>query len=446
MSGGGTLPELDPVLVIARVQSQLSPFGDFWSIRNAYDSAFAAPANWVSVPGAGAGPAPAPPTASSSAIPETVQAPPLDIYNPPEIEVNAPRVPLSDLTNEELLQIGTDSALYELDARRGIPESQRSFAPYSLERVKAPPKVAPIVRSFIGTIARTITPLFGLLIPAPGGKQDEWEDLPLEWRAPPRKPPAGPVVPLDPILPPNWQDIAYEPNPNFNADDLYDPFAKYRGYPLVRLPIGDPIRRSAPIPIGPGIFEPFDDPLRVPEPQPFRTPSPGPANPASPFVVPATPGTPLADPRRFADPFPFPTPRPVETPRIGRPIPAPIGDPFVLAPPVPGVPTAPPGVFVPPGLPQLLLPPGLDTFRLPAPDAFAPPNRADPCNCAEGKKKEKKKKRKPREICYRGTYREYKDGTSKKKLEQVACEPKKKAKLDSARSAARRLDPVIPLF
>jgi hypothetical protein len=53
------------------------------------------------------------------------------------------------------------------------------------------------------------------------------------------------------------------------------------------------------------------------------------------------------------------------------------------------------------------------------------------CDCSgtgDGKKKKKKKKPKDREVCYRGSYREYKKGTSKKRLKEVPCEPQPRKK------------------
>lgn len=433
---GGTLPELDEALVVAQRTAALQSFQQFWDIRNAYYESYAAPANWVAVTGAGAGPAPEPPGAYSSAMPETMPAPVLDIQNPPEIEVNAPRVPLEDLTDEELLSIGTDSALYELDARRGVPESQRAFVP--------DPRFLPMIAPAIETVAAWVRsiPLIGLLIPRTGGKYDETEDLPIDFR-PPRKPPRIDDAPLDPIMPPNWADMV-----DWDLFGVYQPVVPLIKDPYVQ-PIGDPVRRTAPPDIGPGVFEPFDDPLSVPELQPFRTPSPAPVRTPAPFVVPATPADPFSAPRRFADPFTTPVPGPFDFPDIPNPFRYPIGDPVTTAPPTPGTPTAPPGVFAPPGMPDLFVPPGLDPFQTPFAQPLAQPlgnpSRADPCNCADTKKKKKKEKRKPREVCYRGTFREYKDGTSKNRLEQVPCEPKK-ARLDKASKRGRSIAPAIPFF
>jgi hypothetical protein len=61
---------------------------------------------------------------------------------------------------------------------------------------------------------------------------------------------------------------------------------------------------------------------------------------------------------------------------------------------------------------------------------FAPPNRADPCNCKPcgGDKKKKKKKPKEREVCYRGTYRQLTKGITYNRLEEVPCESPSKKK------------------
>jgi len=58
---------------------------------------------------------------------------------------------------------------------------------------------------------------------------------------------------------------------------------------------------------------------------------------------------------------------------------------------------------------------------LPQPDPFTP--NKDNCSCAK-KKKKKKKKSKPRDVCYRGTYRQLKKGISYVKQEEVPCDDK----------------------
>jgi len=63
---------------------------------------------------------------------------------------------------------------------------------------------------------------------------------------------------------------------------------------------------------------------------------------------------------------------------------------------------------------------------------FAQPNmpQTDKCNCAPPKnnpknKKKKPKKRKPREVCYRGTYKQRSQGIDYTKVEEIPCEGKK---------------------
>lgn len=451
---GGTLPELDEQLIIANAQQAFAPFGQFWDVRQAYSEGFAAPANWVAVPGYG--PA-APPTGGFFLAG--------DISDPPEIEVTATRVPITELSSyeleqlgtfeanlelgyrkgeppsftgypdlpaqrpleeysdSELLDLGTDSALYELDERRGVPESERAFAPSPLYW---PQVVAPAVRGVLTWISGL--PLIGLLVPGPAGNYDETLDLPLDFRAPPRRPPPPLPFSLDPIMPPNWNDLVDWPDsiPTQRPAVPWD-------VPDVR--IGDPIRRTAPDPIGPGILQPFNDPLSVPELQPFRAPKPNPVRTPSPFVVPGNPTDPGLDPRRFAYPFPDPSSRPFGVPDLPNPFRYPTPDPVTVAPPQP---VTPPG-----GFPFDTLGPVGNPFADPLQFAQPQPQprRADPCNCADTKKKKKKEKRKPREICYRGTYREYADGTTKKKLEQVPCE--KKGKLDKASRLGSTLSPIL---
>lgn len=50
-----------------------------------------------------------------------------------------------------------------------------------------------------------------------------------------------------------------------------------------------------------------------------------------------------------------------------------------------------------------------------------PPVKQDQCSCSEKKEKKKKSKRKPRTVCYRGTYVEKASGLSKTRREQVPC-------------------------
>lgn len=430
----GTNPKLrltpfDPVDDDLQVVTVTAP-----SIRDSYDENFARPVDFVSTWAE-----PRPPRESAGAystgIPSTLPAPPLDIENPPEILVEAPRIPLEDLTDAELLEIGTDSALYELDQRRGVPESQRAFVPDP----RFLPMVAPAVE-VIATWLRAI-PLFGLLIPGPGGQSDETLDLPLDFRAPPNRPPPRFDAPLDPIMPPNWAEMV-----DWDIFGVYQPLVPLIEDPYVR-PIGDPVRRTAPVPIGPGVFEPFDDPIAVPELQPFRTPEPYPFSVPAPFVVPANPTDPFVIPRRIADPIERPTERPVTVPGVPDPFQFPIPDPVTVAPPR----LDPPRVVAPPNPftnPWDTLNPTQDPFRDPLPFDFPQPQRADPCDCSKVKEKKKpKKKKQPRAVCYSGTYKESRYSTSKTPRKQVPCStPPKKPKLDSGSKRGSSIAPAIPFL
>lgn len=111
-----------------------------------------------------------------------------------------------------------------------------------------------------------------------------------------------------------------------------------------------------------------------------------------------------------------PRPRPVPTVRTPRPIPTPI---------IPGLPGGgvvggQPGVgLITPVVPQPFTPGTLTQFQ---------PQPTGGCNCTTTKTKPDRKPRKPRTVCYRGTYVEFSNGTSKKQLEQVPCESKAAAR------------------
>jgi hypothetical protein len=452
---GGTVPELDEALVIANLIANIptAPSGmrsvtitDPWistfsgqGVRDLWANTIAAPANWVGVPQTGFSPSPAEVTggAFSSGLAGGEPFPVLDIENPPEIEVTATRIPLSDLTNEELEEIGTDSAYYELGLRRGYAEPDSAFNspgyyPPSTTYPRGyttrpdpfrnygpptppppPPKPAPVAEA-LPIFGRILLGLGALFFPQPMGPRrlDEapyigdfpWE---LERKPVPREKPA-------PI--PVWFD---DPWP------IEVPF--YERIPE-RIPVPDRERRVLPIGDYPGMLaDPFGLP-ELPFPAPFTDPDTRPGD----------------RPDRFT-PLPFPD----SFPRVDAP---PRGAPFDI----PDVFDAPPGYpprFEPPRI-TLPVSPGTDLFNIPLPQFQAQPldfglpvdtAQADRCNCpSSDKKKKKKTERKKRTVCYRGTYREYADGTSKKKLEQVPCDTK--GKLDRVRKVGSTLAPLFNPF
>jgi len=205
-------------------------------------------------------------------------------------------------------------------------------------------------------------------------------------------------------------------------------------------PIGAPFPAPAPepAPAPTPTFTPTLDPfpIELPMPQPF--PIPAPLAPPAPFApppgIPFAPPTTIPTPVRPTAPLPIPTPvglpSPFPTPTgnpLAQPFPAPTGDPF----PVPGTPTfpqTPTGLPTPTTPPRPAAPPSSLASPFQPPSPFADPFKAPPrqrnrdCKCPPKKKPEKKK---PRTICYRGSYREYANGLAKFRKERISCQPSK---------------------
>lgn len=321
-----------------------------------------------------------------------------------------------------------DSNLYPAD------DVREAFAPPVPEVLPEitirPPTTTPVPAPILPGIVRTIgTGLLGLLIPTvtapreldePQGplRQVNPDDFlpvlpevevvmfpnPLR---PPSKPPgaAAPRIGNDPIMPPNWSDLLDVYRPGWPQ-----PFAPLPFGPDVDLPVDQP--RAAPRPAD----EPTRTPRSTPDPGPdlFPTLQPGrPASPAPDRVAPDLFVAPLPDltagPRFDLDPAPAPR---VPT-RPGTGSPGPSLDPWLDFPAF----FAPGGTGrITPTVPDLGI--DLDPIGLPKFDAKKIPDEADSCSCA---KKKPKKKRKPRAVCYRGTYRETQSGLIKNKQEEVPC-------------------------
>lgn len=263
-------------------------------------------------------------------------------------------------------------------------------------------------------------------------------------RLPPRLPPGAPPF-FDPIMPPNWNDIAYEPREFEIGTPAPGP-----------VPFGDLLRPG--IPIGDPVGLP-DDTIRNPDGTPFSPtvrPLPGDRpRPIADFPLPdAFPITNLA-------PFPNPGFKPgiprvfkgTPTPRVANPTKRPpvridydidlpgwnepvIRNPRDVARPLPP-PFALPGNPLQPDVP-------LQPFAPLSP----PPNRADPCNCSQVKDK-KRKKQQPRTVCYEGKFREYARGTSKFSRKRVPCEsqnvrPARRKKTPSMSDLARDVFGLTP--
>lgn len=156
-----------------------------------------------------------------------------------------------------------------------------------------------------------------------------------------------------------------------------------------------------------------------------------------PVTAPVAPPPPRPAPRPPSRPAPLPVTLPLDTVTVSAPRsrprapitgPAPLltfgGSPSPLGFSSPGL-----GGSLLPGTPPSLLTPiqpgplgsPLTSPRpLPFPGAVQSPSPRRDCDCSQPKKK--RKKRKPRDICYRGTYVEKRNGLSKRRRERIPCE------------------------
>lgn len=155
---------------------------------------------------------------------------------------------------------------------------------------------------------------------------------------------------------------------------LLEPFPTVTGLPFVDVPGGD-LAGPAAAPRTPTTPRPLTlaTPLDWSLPEFFTPLLPTPAPTPTPSPLPRTPGSPTSTPG----------PRPIDVP---LPLPGPSGGtPFVNPPNTPG----------------------------------------DPCRCGPNQPKKKRKKRKPRSVCYRGTYYEGPNSTRKYRKERIPCQRSK---------------------
>lgn len=371
---------------------------------------------------------------------QTEPAPP-DVGELDEVVVEGERVPVSKLTDEELINsqwYGTDTYYEEMDRRkdrvydlsdwwikdwvpgRGAPVGPEQ--PGLIETfLMVPPVYAPTVIQLLTPVIAPILGFLAPLFPTPAGIPDEY-DLLLNPIKPPNKPPRLPEVPDYFEEPFDWTTIIEQPfDPRI---DLPPPNIR-----LIPFPVDLPFEVAPPAPVELPFLDPF--PLEIPLPGPLEVPDyariperyadPEPRRWPDPFGTPRDYPNPWDVP--FSDPFPF-----------GDPVPDPFGDPTPEvrpAPrPVPETPARPGDRFGTPFLPGIPAPrarPGdpltdLDPFPL---EAFAPDPTlpdVDSCDCESGGKKKKKKKKKPREVCYRGTYIEKSRSLTKHRKEEIPCQ------------------------
>jgi len=348
--------------------------------------------------------------------------------------------------------------------------NQQAFAPpepvFMPETVVQPkPLPVPVATStVVDAIARRFPWL--LLLGSMAGGAPGTGDAPTESSSiadrydPPKPPPT-----IDPVFedfdPPNWNDLAKGGDSGM-MDTIYD-----RLIPIPIPPVEMPDNTkffdvSPPQPTTrPTVpdFTPWSFPDVGPdfEAQPFPT-GPGPGPTSTPISTPGidpTPGYP--EPGDFPEPRRSPQPDPTSDPSpdvFSTPLPDgigdPIGDPFVEpSRPVRTVPDPANPVRNKPGdTPQpfadpIDTPSPFDTFDpmplpLPQPDPFTP--NKDQCGCAK-KKKDKKAKKKPRDVCYRGTYVELRKGLSKTRLEEVPCSDTAPKKPKSSTPRKRKKTP-----
>lgn len=241
---------------------------------------------------------------------------------------------------------------------------------------------------------------------------------------------AGERLKLPPRRPPRTTGTG-EPPPDPFRYGRPDPWS-ISGLPLPdreRRPSARPGVAGSPIPSGVVLPDLFDVSIpeitvtgRAPRPVPAPTwwqpaPIPGVDPTFQPFPQPSEPTQ--------------PKPKPVGSP-IGAPTASPLPDPLEVPfpEPAPRVPTRPrPGTIAPPGIADPTLPGGgpavlAEPEALPIAPPLAPPTRADSCECA----KKKPKKKKPRTVCYRGTYTERSTGLSKRRKIRVNCKTGKELK------------------
>ena len=319
----------------------------------------------------------------------------------------------------------------------GEDEPTEAFAP---PPPVLPPKLLPeVIVEAPSVVGSLLTGLVALFFPQPTGPR-EFDEAP----TPPQLPPPPPGA-TDPLAPPDWWDMAQG-----GDESLLDPIIP-PGLPVplpqVEMPPGEKyFDVTPPIPT----YNPFEVPLEFtwkPELQPIEVPlvgldaivfpdftadpGPGPApTPYSPPGIDPLPGLPdvFPDVRRVPDPLPY---DPVAPDVLGDPLPDIVGDPFadpISAPDIPTVPrtdtrtpTAPraPDYFADPGLPETLTPELTDPLLT----EFGPnPQKPDADTCSCAKKPKEKKKRKPRAVCYKGTYQQRKSSTIFRPTEEVPCD------------------------
>lgn len=273
----------------------------------------------------------------------------------------------------------SDTECYEQCIERGgdpelcaNPPPPTARGPMPSIPVPVPPPIAvpdaPVATPGAGVVrvlSRVLNPFLWVFWPSTvDPSSDDWYPLPSPQRPPAKGPQRRPSVGTPPQRAPIRLPRGPFPGPDWSVPT--DPYPRTRPRPETEAP-----PRPSPSPAPTRI----PDPTRLPVPGPTRAPSPAP-----PRTFPRIPLFPLLLPS-----FPTPSPQLRVRPRPGTE-PPPLSDP----------------------LPTPL------TLIQPQPL----PSRAD--RCPEPQKR-KRKPRKPRAICYRGTYTEKRNGLLKRKRERIPC-------------------------
>jgi len=258
----------------------------------------------------------------------------------------------------------------------------------------------PVARGAVPFLARAAGLLGGLLYPTPTADSD------LGYKAPPpprpprptrrptrpgRRPPKPPLDVLADLL----RDRPRPPFPQTPADSL--PRPDLRPNPRTRQPAPD---------VG---SNPIAPPRLLPQPQPQAVPTPTASPSTSTRPLPASRPLPVPRPSTIAWPYLLPIlaalPRPSSRPANRNPL------------------TDSPGLSRPgtsgDTLTQIRPAPRPLTAPLPQPLASPIGGSSDPCKCTRSSKP--KRKRKPRSVCYRGSFTETRASTLKVRKEQIPC-------------------------
>jgi len=376
-------------------------------------------------------------------------AEPLELtYNPDTGEMEPPTWAMNDAEYAEYLG-GGDAAYEQMWEERhpgeelpGLTDAQPGDPGYDMFQW---PEVVPVTPTAVETavgLLRRLVPWFTPFMPLPAGPQLQ-DETPL----PPRIPPGAPPW-FDPIMPPNWNDIAYEPR-EFEVGKPAPGPVPFGDLQRWGLPIGD----TPGLPGDPGLYEKV-----LPE-----VPVTSPRNRPTPIA-----DFPLGDPFPWANLVPYPTPQfepgmpgvftGIPIPRTATPTKRPPvridtdidipgwAEPVIRNPRDVARPLPPPYLVTPTLQPDIPVLP--DVPLQPFSPLSPPPYRADPCNCNKTKDK-KRKKQEPRTVCYEGKFREYSRGTSKFARKRVPCEsqnvrPGKRKKAPSMSDLARDVFGLTP--